>query len=98
MHDPTRFQSVAACPTCGRHALQIGEVRAIENGAELHLTCRECDERAALTIAETVHPSGDELASTITVTIRARPRRTVHTAKEAVLDRLDERGPRPGRW
>ena len=65
-------------------------MRAIENGAELHLTCRACGEPAVLTIAETAQPGGDELASTVTATIRTRRQRTGHTAKEAMLDRLDE--------
>ena len=35
-----RDEPCAAYPSCGHHALQVGEVRAIENGAEVHLTCR----------------------------------------------------------
>ena len=90
MHDPTRVDPVAVCATCGHHALQIREVRAIEEGAELHLSCRACNEGAVLTIAETAHPSGDELASSLTATTRARPRRTAQTAKEVMVDRLGE--------
>ena len=49
MHDPTPVP-VAACPSCGHHALQSCEVRTIEAGAELYLTCRSCGGEAVLTI------------------------------------------------
>ena len=62
------MRPIAICPNCEHHALQIRSVRTVETGAELDLTCRACGEPVVLVIAESPHPSGDDLANTITAT------------------------------
>lgn len=91
MHrNPTRVDPVATCPACEHPGLQLGETRTLEHGVELHLWCLGCGESSALTIAETPHRSGDESRGTITATTTVKPPATEPTAKQAMLDVLDE--------
>ena len=87
--DSTRVAPVALCPRCKHPGLELGETRTLEHGVELHLRCRGCGESLVLTIAETPHRSGDDRSATINATT-VKPLATDPTAKQAMLDVLDE--------